>query len=57
VIATALSIEVEIEMSVEKKQAEIVSNLLKLNSLWVKQIAGIAKVSVEFVEEVRKNII
>jgi hypothetical protein len=52
-----LSIEVEIEMSVEKKQAEIVSNLLKLNSLWVKQIAGIAKVSVEFVEEVRKNII
>lgn len=67
----ALSIKIEIEMAVEKaekkemekakkqmeqEKTEIVKNLLGLKSLAHEQIAEVAKVSIEFVEQVKKKM-
>ena len=66
----ALSIKMEIEMAVEKERkekeraikqmedekVEIVTNLLNLKSLSEQQIAEIAKVTVEFVEQINKKM-
>ena len=66
----ALSIKMEIEMAVEKERkekeraikqmedekVEIVTNLLNLKSLSEQQIAEIAKVTVEFVEQIKKKM-
>ena len=51
----ALSIKMEIEMAVEKKQTEFVQNLLEMSGLTEQQIADAARVSIDFVRKIREQ--